>query len=289
MILLFALSGIAQHVSMPFSELKEMAACGDGKVQLMLAKHFVDGDSIPKNFYMAMHWYAQAWRNGEGERIKAVFSEMSKPKNRKKYHGFVRFVDGTVVMNIHQDYRQSMKLLQDGYQNGNQEDDCLIQQGVLTQTASEEDSISLDMTTAEKKRLKERLLSTSSIVQGVIGKGMLEEKGDTVQALRLLESAAKNGFVHAHETLGLVYLQSKAPYYDAVKAVYHLQEAERGHLYRTCKWLAFCHEHELGGLTKDSTRISELEKRYTDDTDYEYCLMSWLSGEKWFAKRLYEI
>ena len=114
MILLFALSGIAQHVSTPFSELKEMAACGDGKAQLMLAKHFVDGDSIPKNFYMAMHWYAQAWRNGEGERIKAVLSEMSKPKNRKKYHGFVRFVDGTVVMNIHQDYRQSMKLLQDG-------------------------------------------------------------------------------------------------------------------------------------------------------------------------------
>ena len=56
MILLFALPGMAQQVSTPFSELKEMSACGNGKAQLVLAKHFVDGDSVQKNFYMAIHW-----------------------------------------------------------------------------------------------------------------------------------------------------------------------------------------------------------------------------------------
>lgn len=289
MLLLSVMTIAAQDVKTPLSELKDMAAGPNGKAQLVMARHFVDGDSVPQNYYMAMHWLGQAWRNGEGKGIKKTLMSMAKAKNKGKYHGFLRFVEGTAVMNIHQDYRQSMKLLTDGYLNGNQEDDCFLQQGVLTQIASPEDSVSLNITNEEKEAMKERLLLTSSTVQTAAGIGFLESKRDTAQAISLLDVAAESGFVLAHETLGVFYLLSKAPYYNATKAVYHLQQAERGHQYRSCEWLAYCYEHELAGLKHDAHRIEELKEKSSDTTDYVYFLMSWLTSEKWFAKRLYEI
>lgn len=281
-------SGLAQNRKTPLSTLMDMAARNDGKAQMVLAKHFVDGDSIAPNSFMALYWYAHAWNNGEGKRIEKEFKRMAKDKKKKQHYGFMRVVDGFVLSNIHQDSCQAMKMFDDGYRVA-QHDDCMVMKGTSAVYIAMNDSTIVEMTKEEKAKLKERLFATSSTIQGFAGMNMIEQKEDTIQGLALLEKSAAAGFIFAHQPLSHVYLFASQPYYDIEKAIYHLQEMERYHFYDACNWLAFCHKHGLGGLPKDESRIAELNEKYENRTDMTYAFLSWLSGEYWFAKKLYEI
>lgn len=277
MTVLMAVAGMAQNVRTDMEKLREIAAMDNGKAQMVLARHYVDGDSVPVNYMTAVHWYSHAFQNGEEKALRKEFSRLGKNRSGE-YYGFMKYLEGNVEMFVNEDFHQAFDIYNDGYTNGIHPNELLVMMISCVGADVEPEKLEHVLKDKNKDDLKKFLLQTSPMVQISVAMGTMEQ-GDTAQAIRLMEKVSESGIPFASDYLGMWYLQCKKPYYDIDKAIAHFQQAERNKVLTHGDSFAFCYEHELGGLKYDKKRIKELREKYTTRHDPFHAFHVWLDNE----------
>ena len=257
------------------NELKELASHDKGKAQFILGMHYLDGDSIHKDYYMATHWFAQACKNGYEKGFGTFVRKTRKKGKGSPYYPYLSVLGGFMEYFSNRDQQRAEEIFLQAYQETGMLD-FIFFYGCIA------GSNSYSLSREEKEKIKESLLDDMPTVKVVIGELLLEERKDTVHGLPLLHEAEAAGCSFAHEILGKYYLHSKAPHYNGEKAVYHLLEAENSKTLRKTHWLVFCYEQEIGGLQKDGQRIKELRETEEDWEDEFQRFFTRVKENNWY-------
>jgi len=251
------------------SVLIDRAAGGDGDAEWELAMRHIKGEGVPRHYYLAMHWMAQAYHDGQEKRVKDFFRSIARCDRRNPHYAFMAYMKGNVYYLCCEE--PSVAAL--WYSRADAAGDipeartmyCMSYCNFLKPVEGAQQEIRRLVALRKEASLKDPLMLT-------LEANALYEKGDTATAFRLWQTASDAGMPLADDRMGQAYLTAKGKYYDVVKAVRHFQRADRMKMLDAHKLYSLCHEHGLGGLKKDTDMAARIMRREEESMRMTYLL-----------------
>lgn len=257
MICLSVLCSHAQY-SPKIMGLSEKARNGDGNAEFELAMIYLDGTEVTRHYFMTTHWLAQAFYDGQKERVRTFYHSLTTIDSKHLYYGYMCYMRGMVyLLEEHNPNLAAFWFSRSAGYDRIPEAEAMYYisfASFMKTVPGAEEKVKELVNRGRETAEKDPFLLTLEQIDTC-------KKGDTLKVVTQWKKCAEAGIPLADSHLGRIYLLGKGQYYDAAKAVKHFEIADRMKMLEEHNLYALCYHHGLGGLSKDSLSARIIEKR----------------------------
>ena len=239
-------------------DLSEKARNGNGNAEFELAMMYLDGKEVSRHYFMATHWLAQAFYDGQKERVRTFYYNLTTIDSKHLHYGYMCYMKG--MLSLLEEHNPNLAAFwfsrSAGYDRVPEAEAMyyLSFAKFMKTVPDAEEEVNRLVNHSQETAVKDPFLLTLAQIE-------VCEKGDTLKAITQWKKCADAGMPLADSHLGRIYLLGKGQYHDAVKAAKHFEMADRMKMLEEHRLYALCYHHGLGGLSKDSLTAQKIEER----------------------------